>query len=227
MSTLSENQIIDIIYSLYETDDAGWETTSSEYLTSRAFCNAAIHDWEMRTTWRDLFSTLTAAADGTKTITAGTYSYLCPTNFVYPNGWVRTVRNNIPTFWLVRPSEMVPKLADSTDFYCYFTGSVKGGFYLNFNSKKTLNTGDTINYEYYATPTLLITTSSTTEIPDPYYLVYYSLARLLKNDGEDFSYEETKAREIMDNMLTNNIQGFWDINNPIEESLNQGVGFGS
>lgn len=226
MSALTENEVIDIIYSLYETDDTGWDTTSSEYVTCRAFCNAAINDWAMRETWRDLFTNLTVASDGTKTITSGTYSYACPTNFSNANGWVRTVRNGSATFFNVVNSEMVAKRAKSSDLFCYFTGSSKDGFYLNFNPNLTLTTGDTINYEYYKTPTLFTTTTSTSEIPDPYYLVYYSLARLLKNDGENFDYEESKAREIMDNMTTNNIQGLWDVNNPIEESLALGTGFG-
>lgn len=226
MSALTENQVIDIIYSMYETDDEGWDTTSPEYLTARVFCNAAINDWAMRREWRDLFSTLTAAADGTKTTTAATWSYVCPTNFSSPNGWVRTVRGGISTFWEVKPSEIIAKLAATTGKYCYFTGSVKGGFYLNFNAKETLATGDTINYEYYITPTTFTTTTSTSEITNPYYLVYYSLARLLKNDGEEFSYEEKKAKEILDQMETNNDQGYWDISNPIDEPLNRGGGFG-
>lgn len=227
MSTLTENQIIDIIYSLYETDDTGWDPTSPEYITVRAFCNAGINDWAMRKEWRDLFSTLTSASDGTKTLTAGTYSYVCPTNFSSLTSWVRTIGSTgAVNFWEVKPSEMIAKLANDKGKYCYITGSTKGGFYLNFNAKETLTTGHTINYEYYITPTTLTATTSTSEIPDPYYLVYYSLARLLKNDGEDFSYEESKAREIMDNMETNNDQGVWDVSNAIEEPMNLGAGFG-
>lgn len=226
MSTLTENQVIDIIYGLYETDNTGWDEASAEYLTAKIYCNAAINDWASRETWRDLFTTLTVAVDGTKTLTAGTWAYSCPTNFSYMNSWVRTVRGGIPTFWEVINSEMYAKRANSVGKFCYVTGSVKDGFTLNFNPKETLVTGDTINYEYYKTPTEFSGVSTTSEIPDPYYCVYYSLARFLKNDGEEFSYEETKAREIMDNMTTTNAQGYWDINNKIEESLNLGAGFG-
>jgi len=223
---LTENNIIDAVYALYETDDTGWGATSSEYLSTRVFLNAGLNDWAMRQTWRDLWSTLTAASDGTKTITAATYSYACPTNFSMPNSWVRTISGTTNTFWQVIPTEMQAKHASDTSNFCYFTGSVADGFTLNFNARKTLVTGDTINYEYYKTPTLYTATTTKSEIPDPYYLVYYALARMLKNDGEDFSYEETKAQEIMDRMEVNNIQGYWDINNPVEESLSLGVGFG-
>lgn len=227
MSTLTETQVIDIIYKLYEIDDTGWDATSSEYITARAICNTAINDWSVRQVWRDLFSTLTAASDGTKTLTAGDWTYTCPTNFRRLTSWVRTISaNGGVTFWEPIAPEMVAKRADSMGKYCWLTGSVKAGYTLNFNNKETLTTGDTINYEYYIAPTEYTATTSTSEIPDPYYCVYYTLARLLKNDGEDFSYEEQKSREILDRMEVNNIQGFWDINNPIEESLSQGTGFG-
>jgi len=228
MATLTENQVLDILYSLYETDDTGWDTTTPEYVTARAFCNAAVRDWASRETWRDLYATLTAAADGTKTLTASTYAYVCPTNFSYIISWVRTLDSaGALTFWEVIPNEMIAKRSNTTGKFCYITGSVKGGFYLNFNAKETLTTGHTINYEYYITPTEYSGASTTSEIPDPYYCVYYALARLLKNDGEDFSYEEAKAREIMDQMLTRNMKGYWDISNAIEEPLNLGAGFGN
>lgn len=228
MSALTEQNIIDTIYSLYETDDAGWDTTSSEYVTARAYCNAAINDWASRETWRDLRTTLTAASDGDKTTTAGDYTYSCPTNFSYICSWVRTVDGSGGvSFWEVIPNEMIAKYSNSEGKYCFITGSVKDGFTLNFNAKETLTTGHTINYEYYKTPTLYSGTTTTSEIPDPYYCVYYALARLLKNDGEDFSYEEAKARDIMDQMLTRNMKGYWDINNPIEETLALGTGFGT
>lgn len=223
---LTETNLIEAIYMLYETDDTGWGATSAEYLTARGFLNAGLYDWKMRQDWRDLWSTLTAAADGTKTLTAGTYSYLTPTNFVRPNSWVRTTTGTTNTFWQVIPVDTIAKYSSDEGYYCYFTGSVSAGFYLNFNSRKTLTTGHTINYEYYKEPTPYTATTTKSEIPDPYYLVYYSLARLLKNDGEDFSYEETKSREIMDRMEVNNIQGYWDVNNPVSDSLSALEGFG-
>ena len=223
---LSENDVIDIIYSLYETDDSGWDVTDAEYIVARSYCNAAITEWSKKETWRDLWSTLTAAADGDKTLTAGDYSYDCPTNFIEIGSWVRTVNSGVSTFWEVKPAEMVAKMAGSTGKYCYVTGSIKGGFDLNFNSQETLTTGDTINYEYYITPTLYAGATDTSEIPDPYYCVYYALARFLKNDGENFNYEEGMKREILGQMLTNNIKGVWDVSNAIEEPLSLGGGFG-
>ena len=223
---MNETQIISAIYALYEIDDSDWDATSSEYLTAREYLNAGLQDWAMRQTWRDLWSTLTDASDGDKTITASTWAYDCPTNFSYPNSWVRTTIGTTNTFWQVVPTEKVAKHSSDEGYFCYFTGSVADGYVLNFNARITLTTGDTINYEYYKTPTTYTATTTESEIPDTYYLVYYALARLLRNDGEDFKYEEGKAREIMDRMEVNNIQGYWDISNQVEEPLGQGIGFG-
>ena len=43
---LTENDIIDIIYALYETDTDGWGTGDDEYLAARKYCNVAISRWE-------------------------------------------------------------------------------------------------------------------------------------------------------------------------------------
>ena len=186
---MTENSIIDAIYALYETDDSGWGTTSSEYLTARVFINAGLKDWAMRQDWRDLWATLEDASDGDTDIVTGTWAYDCPTNFVRPNSWVRTTTGTTNTFWKVIPSEMISKYSSDEGYFCYFTGSVADGFVLNFNARKTLVTGHTINYEYYKSPTAYAAITTESEIPDPYYLVYYALARLLKNDGEDFTFE--------------------------------------
>jgi hypothetical protein len=221
MAALTEENIIDIVYSLYETDTEGWDATSSEYLSARNYCNAAIVRWEnyMNTTWRELWTTLTAAADGDKALVAGDYSYDCPTNFKRPSSWVRTGS----TFWTVISPEQVGKMANSSENFCYFTGSVKGGFGLNFNPNVTLTTGETIYYEYYKTATQFTTTASTTEIPDPYFIVYFVLARFLKNDGEDFSDEANQAEEILDNLRTVNLTGLFSVPDPIED-LSEGFG---
>lgn len=230
MAALTENEIIDIVYSLYETDDTGWDTASSEYLSARIICNAAIKKWEMfdNTVWRELWTTLDDAADGDKTITAGTYDYDCPTNFAKPSSWVRlTDSNDSTTIYKVVSPEELSRYTDSKDSFCYFTGNPKDGYDLHFNPNLTLTTGDTIHYEYYKVATLFTASNSTTEVPDPYYLVYYTLARLLKNDGEDYSEEANQWRELLENMRVTNMAGYFDIPNPITHSIISDYGFGN
>lgn len=221
---LTENQILDIVYALYEGDDDGWETTSDEYLAGRKYCNAAINRWEHydNTEWRDLFSTLTAAADGDKTTTAGDYSYDCPTNMVRPASWVRTGEQ----FWEVIPPEKVPQYTDTKAYWCYFTGNVKDGFDLNFNPEINLTTGTTIYYEYYKAATTFDDASDTTEMPDPYFIVYFVLARFLKNDGEDNSEELQEADDRLETMRVANMSGYYSIDDNIDAAATRTAGFG-
>lgn len=228
MAALTENNIIDIVYALYETDDDGWETDSDEYLAARKYANVAINRWEKydNTQWRELWSTLTAAADGDKTLTAGDYSYDCPTNFLRPGSWVRT--GATPTFWKVIPPEQVAAkdLSNDTSNFCYFTGNIKTGFDLNFNPNVTLTTGDTIYYEYYKVATKFTAITDTTEMSDPYFIVYYVLYRFLKNDGEDYTDEANQSEDLLENMRTTNLSGYFGIPGQIQEPISSNSGFG-
>lgn len=229
MAALPEQEILNIVYSLYETDDENWDTTSSEYLSARVFANDAINKWRgyKNTEWKTLWTNLDDAADGDKTTTAGDYSYDCPTNFLKPSSWVRTEDSGGGfTLWKVISPHKIANLDTNEEYFCYFTGSEKTGFDLHFNPNKDLTTGDTIHYEYYKTPTKFTATTSTTEVPDPYFIVYYVVYRLLKNDGEDYREEKEQWMSLLDNMETENMSGLFDISDPFTESSELVGGFG-
>lgn len=229
---LAENAILDIVYALYEGDATGWTTTSDEYLAGRVYANAAINRWEFyeQTNWRELWVTLTDAADGDTTLTAGTSSYDCPTDMIKLSSFVRTLdASSNPTFWQVVPLSKVPSLAGSTGYkYCYLTGNIKGGFDLHFNPSITLTTGHTIEYEYYKAATQFAAITDTTEMPDPYFIVYFVLSRFHENDNESGksskAFQEAEAR--LENMRTNNIIGLEGVSDVIESTLGEGAGFG-
>ncbi len=227
MAALSENDIIDIVYSLYETDTTNWSVTDEEYLAARKWANVAIRRWEFydNTKWRELFVTLTDAADGTKTLTASTYAYACPTNMRSPASWVRTLEGSNVTFWKVIGSEQSASYANSNDKVCWFTGSLKAGFKVNFNSNVTLTTGHTIEYEYYKTATLFAAITDTTEVPDPYFIVYFILARFLKNDGEDNTEELQESDDRLETMRVANMSGVFGVPDDIDNTIN--IGFGT
>lgn len=193
MATLSEQEILNIVYALKEGDDDGWDTDSDEYLAGRKYCNSAITRWEFydNTKWKELWKTLDDAADGDKT-TDGTNSYDCPTNFKFPSSWVRV---GDTLYQVVNPNR-VAELFDNKDNWCYFTGSDKDGHKLNFNPLLTLGTGDDIDYEYYKTATKFTTTTSTTEMNNPYFIVNSVLAQFIKLDGEDNMQELQQADEF-------------------------------
>jgi len=238
MSAQTETTILGWAYTNVEGDTAGWDSSSQDYLTARRWANQAISKWEnyinakigsqIPTKWRGLWSTLTAAADGTKTLTAGTYAYSCPTNMKYPASYVRTVKNGVSTYWDVLTPDYIPSLDDSTYHYCYFTGNPKDGFTLNFNPELTLTTGDTITYEYYKVATVFSATTSTTEMDDPYFIVDYVTAMFMKDDDPDqFRMFMDEAEARLDQMATNNIIGLEGVDDVIKETLSGGgSGFG-
>jgi len=231
MSALTENQIFDIVYSLYGGDDAdGWAETDDEYLVARKYANDAITKWEFydNTRWNELFTNLTAASDGDKTTTAGDWEYDCPSDMRFPASWVRTIgaASSAVTFWTVIKPEQSGKYADSTDKVCWFSGSFKDGYKLNFNPKATLTTSDTIKYEYYKQAATFAAAADTTEISDPYFIVYWVLQRFLKNDGEDNFEELQEADTRLEQMRVVNLSGYFGIGDTINEPIGMNSGFG-
>lgn len=212
IAPLTESNIMDLIYSAYENDDSTWSATSAEYLTARNLTKAAIMRWAYIEggAWAELFSTLTAAADGTKTTTAATYTYGCPTDMrvpPQPEDYVRIVNSGgASSYYRVIPHSKVQQIDDINDRLCWFTGNPKLGYTLNINSGVTLTTGDTITYEYYKNPTYFTTTTSTTEMSNPYFIVHYVLYRLYKSDSllAEAREELQMAEDLLDEMKAMN-----------------------
>lgn len=228
MAAITENQIIDNAYYLTEKASELWETDSDEYLTARGFANAAINRWERydQTKWKDLLTTLTDAADGDKTITAGDYSYDAPTNFMYPSSYVRTVNSaGYSTFWQVIVPEKQAMFANSSAKVCWFTGNEKTGYDLHFNPYQSpLTTGDTINYEYYKHATTLSSTTGTTEVPDPWFISYYIAAHMAEEGVDPDLNNMAEAR--LEQMHTQNMSQLFAVSDDIPDSLDNSGGFG-
>lgn len=200
ISPLTESEIIDQIYSTYEVDDTTWSSSDAEYLTARRLCKASIMRWEYLegVRWNELFTTLTAAADGTKTTTAGTYTYGCPTDMRVPPQPEDYVRIN-GEYYQVIPLSKVQQMKLSTDRFVYFTGSPKLGYTMNVNPNLTLTTSHVIEYEYYKTATYFTTPSSTTEMANPFFIVHDVLSKLYRGDG--LLTESRDELQIAENLL--------------------------
>ena len=227
LAPLTEADCIEQIYSFYENDSTTWSATSAEYLTARNLCKAAIIRWEylegMR--WNELYTKLSAAADGDKTTTAGTYTYGCPTDMRVPpkpGNYVRVISNSASTYYKVLPLAKVEQADDVSGNYCWFTGNPKLGYTLNINPEKTLATGDTISYEYFRNATYFTTTTSTTEMNNPFFIVHYVLSRLYKSDGllNEANQEMQIAESLLNEMKSENFDVLTD------EVDTSGDGFG-
>lgn len=205
VTPMTESEIIDQIYAAYENDDTTWGSSDAEYLTARRLCKAAIRRWEYLDgiMWPELFTTLDDASDGTKTVTAGTYTYACPTDMrlpPQPDEYVRTVDGTgTSAYYRVIPLAKVNQLPSSHEHFCYFTGNPKLGYTLNINPNLNLSTGDTIKYNYYRNATYFTATGSTTEMSNPFFIVHYVLWRLFKSDGQ--LSESTEELQIAEGLL--------------------------
>lgn len=214
LAPLTEADIIEQIYSAYESDNDTWSATSSEYLTARNICKAAIIRWEYLegVNWNELYVDIADAADGDKTVTADTYTYDCPTDMrlaPQPGDYVRIENSGgASSYYKVIPTVKVQQIDDSAEKVVWFTGNAKDGFDLHINSGVTLTTGDTFVYSYYKRATYFTTTTDSTEMANPFFIVHYVLHRLYKNDGLlTESREELQiAEDLLDEMKSNNTE---------------------
>jgi hypothetical protein len=221
---ITESEIIDLVYSLYEGDQDTWASTSDEYLTARRYAKAAILRWEYESgvLWPQLYKRLSSASDGDKTTSVGDYTYTCPADMrLPPKGDDKTPDyvwiDSLP--FVVYPLSKVQQLKNSQGNWCYFTGNQKDGFTLNFNPNITLPAG-TLTYDYYKQATYYTTPTSTTEMENPMYIVHYVLSRFYKNDG--LTGESTQEMQLAEQMVEQMKENTFVI---VEDSLND-FGFG-
>jgi hypothetical protein len=225
---MTEEQIIQSAYYISEKGSDPWASGDDEYTTARNLANIAIGRWESydNTVWKDLFTTLDDAASSvTKTITASTYDYACATNMVRPASYVRTVDSGgTSTYWQVIEPQELGHYANSSQNVCWFTGSVKDGYTLHFNSNVTLTTGDTIKYEFYKSATKFSTTTDVTEVSDPYFIAYFIAAHMAE-EGVDPDFNNM-AESRLEDMRVKNLSQLYGVSQNIPTSFESGDGFG-
>jgi hypothetical protein len=185
-----------------------------DYEVWKDLLNAAINIWEKEEgiLWKQLFVNVTSASTGDKA-TDGGNSYSLPSDFVFPNSayvWLGTGTTKL-AYKVIRIEDKQLYENDSGD-WCYFTGTT-----LEFNPNITIDSGSTINYSYYKKATALSTSSSTFEMTDPMFAVYYALSELKKEEGDTSAL--TIATQKLDAMKTINSMtsehqdnGFIDVN---------------
>ncbi len=225
---LTETDIIANAYYLLEQDSAGWDVASAEYLTARGLLQGAIGRWEFydNVRWRDLWIQLVNAATGIKTLTAGTFSYACPTDMRYPSSWVRTYdASGTRLFWKVISSENLAWGVDNPSaYYCYFTGNIAIGFTLHFNPNVSLHTGDTIEYEYYKQALKTTATTDKPEMQDPWFAAYF-IASHMADGGLDTDFMNM-AEVRLDQMKAANMASLALVSEEVPTSLDWEGGFG-
>ena len=182
---LQESELQAKIQELYELDQEVPDTTDDDYLTRRALLNTAADSWDKEDMeWAELYATLADASDGTKTTTASTSAYACPTNFRRPLGYLRIVSGSTSTYYRRLDLAQVQLYAnDSSEYFYYVTGNPSAGYKVNIHPTPS-DSGLTIAYDYYKSPTPLTATTSKLEMSDPYYAIYYVLWKMFSSDGD-------------------------------------------
>lgn len=221
ISTLT--QAIAKLNTLYNGSSTPPSSGEEDYLVWQDLLNLGINIWESEEgmLWRQLFVKLADAATGDKTTTAGDYSYATPTDFRFPNSayvWLGSGTSRTPV--LIVKQENIQLYENNTENWCYFL--MDGSPTLEFNPNMHLNTGDTISYNYYKYATALSTGSSTFEMSDPGFAVFYALSELKKEEGDTSALTiATQKLEAMKTLDAMNSE--FQIDNTVNPT---GFGFG-
>lgn len=169
----------------YQGDNSTPAAGTEDYIVRTSLLEEAINVWsgEDGILWNELWTTLTDASDGDKTVVASTLDYDCPTDFTFAGSWVRTTNSDggHTYFQVVSPHTAENYLGETVNM-CYFTGNSSTGYDLHFVHQPTA--GETINYPYYKTPSIPSSASDIIEMTDPWFCIYYALSTLQQNDGE-------------------------------------------
>lgn len=194
---------------LYNGSSTPPTSGEEDYEVWQDLLNIGIGIWENEegVLWRELFGSLTGAADGTKTTTTAT-SYSVPTNFKFPNSayvWLGSNTNKTP--YEIVKQEDIQLYENNSSNWCYFLMDTSPT--LEFNPNLTITSGKTISYNYYKKATALATGSDTFEMSDPMFAVYYALSELKKEEGDTSALQiATQKLEAMKtlNIMTSKFQ---------------------
>ena len=223
------DQILQSIHRIYESNTGYPSNGEEDYALRTGYVNDAIRIWgeTEEVNWNSLYTDLASAGDGDSTTTASDSTYNTPTNFIKFSSLVK-IGGVYYTYRKLDEVQVEVKNNSNSRIY-YLTGS-PGSYVLNINPTPD-ETGLTIEYNYYKTPTLM---SDGTDVPDmtkPMYCVYYTLSRLYEADSRNdlMQFYDQKAQDVYQQMLiANEVPPF---NHPYEiydiDHATNGVKFGS
>ncbi len=185
--------------------------------------NASINIWENEEgmLWKQLFVKLADAATGDKTTTTGDYSYVVPTDFVFPSSgyvWLGSGTNKIA--FKVIDQVNVQLYENDRSNWCYFL--MDSSPTLEFNPNCQIPNAYTISYMYYKFATALVAGSDDFEMSDPMFAVYYALSELKKEEGDTSAL--SIAQQKLEGMKTRNIMAAPNQESSFKDRLQGGFG---
>ena len=175
--TLTEFQTY--LHALYRGDDNVPTDGDTKWNQREYILHSAINIWENQNVlWDELWTTLTDASTGDKTVNSSDLAYTMPTDMKFLGGYVTvTSGTQVTTYTVVKPQD----ISLYTSGVVYFTGNKKIGQTLHFLTQPTV--GGTIDYPYYKDAFTPTTTAHVIEMSDPYFAVYYALGKLHEQEG--------------------------------------------
>lgn len=222
-------EIFQAYYTLYRGTATIPASTESEYTIGLELANEAVKRWANydNTYWKELFTTLSLAGEGT-TVATDVTQYDVPDDFREAGGHVKLLNSNNTTFqtYPILESQEVQFKPEGATF-AYFTGSPAEGYVLNLSPTPTATqNGKTIQYDYYKTPTLFTTGSDVTEMSDPYFIVHRMLANRFRTSRNPY-YEDAlrDSENALGVMKMRNDSGTWA--NPFSVQDRSGTIFGA
>lgn len=169
------------LHALYRGDNSAPTSGSTKYTHRTELLKAAINMWDGQSAlWDELFTDLTSASDGTKTVAVSTLQYAMPTDFKRLANYVivRDGSGQETYFNVVKPHQAEEYEGKQC---AYVSGNKKTGYKINFLKQPTV--GDTIDYMYYKTLFEPSSASDVIEMSDPYFAVYFALGKLHEQEG--------------------------------------------
>jgi len=225
---MTELELQDAIHTLYEGDTETPNQSDDDYLARRRLINAAVNRWEKfeGTDWNELMTSLGEAITGDKTTNGTDKAFDCPDDFVAPGSYVRLYETEgTSTYYAVIPSTNKQLFDNEDKNLCYFLGNKKVGFSVNFIDVPL--TGQTISYEYYKTATQVADDEDEVEMFDPYFIVYFVVARLFQQDNRPYMakdyFTESEAR-LQQMKVRNDMLPAWNQQPILDVDSSMGIG---
>lgn len=223
------NDIFEEYYNLYRLEAETPATTDDEYTVALRLANAAVKRWARydNTYWKELFTT-PALEQEPITVVSGTADYEVPDNFKEAGGLIRILDADgtiVRRYKLLSPEQV--QFKGQFVNYAYFTGNPADGYILHINEAPDDSLdGDTIEFDYYKTPSLFSRGTDVSEMSEPDFIVNHMLANRFRGSRNPYyGSAKTDAEDILRTMQLTNNSGTWA--NPWSLVDNSGTEWGS
>lgn len=199
MAKLTVEQIFGHVAATVNLDQTQPAVGGTDYNLWLEFLQRSQAEWEQAYDWEELrtffYPNITGATTATISLPADFRKVAGP-----PINWSQSNTNGVG--WPeIRPEQRL--LQSIQDRYYYILGNQNAGFSMIWNPG-TLNSGSSIEIQYFAIPASLASSGQVTTCPDSQFLADRTIAYILEARYDNrYQSVEVKARERLLQMITN------------------------